>query len=135
MGISESRLKKRAVSPVIATVILVAVAITASVAVAFWMGDIASQYTKLESAKIVSVAYTSNNTIEVKVENVGTVSANITEVMVGKEHKPFNGTSLVEPGKETTLIIYHVEWVSGQKYKITILTSVENQYTKEITAP
>ncbi len=135
MGISEGRLKKRAVSPVIATVILVAVAITVSVAVAYWMGDIVSQYTKFESANIVSVAYTSNNTIAVKVENVGTVSANITEVMVGKEHKPFNGTSLVEPGKETTLMIYHVEWVSGQRYVITILTSIENQYTKETTAP
>ncbi len=128
-------MKKRAVSPVIATVILVAIAITVAVAVSYWMGAISLQYTKFESAKIVSVAYTSNNTIEVKVENVGTVSANITEVMVGKEHKSFNGTSLVEPGKETTLMIYPIEWISGQKYKITILTSIDNQYTKETTAP
>lgn len=35
--------KRRAISPVIATVILVAVAIT--VAVSYWMGSIAGQYT------------------------------------------------------------------------------------------
>jgi flagellin-like protein len=33
--------RRRAVSPVIATVILVAIAITVSVAVAYWMGGIA----------------------------------------------------------------------------------------------
>ncbi len=40
---------RKAVSPVIATVILVAVAITISVAVAYWMGGISSQYTKFEN--------------------------------------------------------------------------------------
>ncbi len=39
-------------SPVIATVILVAVAITVAVAVAYWMGGIASQYTKFEKVEI-----------------------------------------------------------------------------------
>jgi len=45
---------KRAVSPVIATVILVAVAITVAVAVAYWMGGIAGMYTKFEKVEIQS---------------------------------------------------------------------------------
>ncbi len=135
MGISEGRLKKRAVSPVIATIILVAVAITVSVAVAYWMGDIASQYTKFESAKIVSIDYTSNHTITVKIKNIGTTLMNITEVMVGDDTKPFNGTCIIEKDKETTLIIFNAEWTSGQKYQITILTSIENRYVKKTIAP
>ncbi len=52
---------KRAVSPVIATVILVAVAITVAVAVAYWMGGIAGMYTKFEKVEIQS-AYAPLNT-------------------------------------------------------------------------
>lgn len=43
---------KRGVSPVIATVILVAVAITVAVAVAYWMSGIAGQYTSFEKVEI-----------------------------------------------------------------------------------
>ena len=45
---------RRAVSPVIATVILVAVAITIAVAVAYWMGGISSQYTRFEKVEVTS---------------------------------------------------------------------------------
>lgn len=46
---------RRAVSPVIATVILVAVAITIAVAVSYWMGGISSQYTRFEKLEVTSV--------------------------------------------------------------------------------
>ena len=52
---------KRAISPVIATVILVAVAISVAVAVAYWMGGIAGMYTKFEKIEIQS-AYAPLNT-------------------------------------------------------------------------
>ena len=45
---------RRAVSPVIATVILVAVAITIAVAVSYWMGGISSQYTRFEKIEVTS---------------------------------------------------------------------------------
>ncbi|MCD6530301.1 type IV pilin, partial [Candidatus Bathyarchaeota archaeon] len=43
---------KRGISPVIATVILVAVAITVAVSVAFWMGGISGQYTRFEKLQV-----------------------------------------------------------------------------------
>ncbi len=43
---------RKAISPVIATVILVAVAITIAVAVSYWMSGIAGQYTKFEKVEI-----------------------------------------------------------------------------------
>jgi len=46
--------KRRAVSPVIATVILVAITITVAVAVAYWMSSIAGQYTQFEKVEIQS---------------------------------------------------------------------------------
>ena len=46
--------KRRAVSPVIATVILVAVTITVAVAVSYWMSGISGQYTQFEKVEIQS---------------------------------------------------------------------------------
>jgi len=46
--------KRKGVSPVIATVILVAVTITVAVAVAYWMSGIAGQYTAFEKVEIQS---------------------------------------------------------------------------------
>ena len=50
--------KRRAISPVIATVILVAVAITVAVGVSYWMSGIAGQYTSFEKVEI-KTAYAS----------------------------------------------------------------------------
>jgi len=70
------------VSPVIATVILVAVAITVAVAVAYWMGGIAGQYTKFEKVEIQSGVCTfdqtnGNWTITMKMKNTGTAAATL----------------------------------------------------------
>ena len=50
--------KRKGVSPVIATVILVAVTITVAVAVAYWMSGIAGQYTSFEKVEIQSAVIT-----------------------------------------------------------------------------
>ncbi len=73
-------------SPVIATVILVAVAITVSVAVAYWMGGIAGQYTKFEKVEIQSTLATINGpgnwTVRMKLKNTGTATANLIGVFI-----------------------------------------------------
>ena len=46
--------KRRALSPVIATVIIVAVTITVAVAVSYWLSGIAGQYTSFEKIEIQS---------------------------------------------------------------------------------
>ncbi len=73
-------------SPVIATVILVAVAITVSVAVAYWMGGIAGQYTKFEKVEIQStlatIAGQGEWTVTMKLKNTGTATANLIGVFI-----------------------------------------------------
>ena len=77
---------RKAVSPVIATVILVAVAITISVAVAYWMGGISSQYTKFEKVEVQNAIVTQNPaglwTIVVKLKNTGTSQCSITDAFI-----------------------------------------------------
>jgi hypothetical protein len=76
------------VSPVIATVILVAVAITVSVAVAYWMGGIAGQYTKFEKVEIQSAVCINNGTlwtVTMKLKNTGTETSTLISAFINDE--------------------------------------------------
>ena len=78
---------KRAVSPVIATVILVAVAITVAVAVAYWMGGIAGMYTKFEKVEIQSAYAPLNSTggywnITLVLKNTGSADSTLINAYV-----------------------------------------------------
>jgi len=90
-----SMLKNRkAISPVIATVILVAVAITIAVAVSYWMGGITSQYTKFEKVEIQS-AYAvktveSGWTVTLQVKNTGSAASTLSSVFINE--RPLNST-------------------------------------------
>ena len=81
---------RKAVSPVIATVILVAVAITVSVAVSYWMSGISSQYTQFEKVEIQS-GYSVKDTVAptgwdivLELKNSGSATSAITTVFVNE---------------------------------------------------
>jgi flagellin-like protein len=77
--------KRKGVSPVIATVILVAVAITVAVGVSYWMGGISSQYTQFEKVEI-STGWSEKSAegweIHITLKNSGSATATITHVFV-----------------------------------------------------
>lgn len=77
---------RRAISPVIATVILVAVAITVAVAVAYWMGGIAGQYTKFEKVEIQTATCVidsfGNWNVTIKLKNSGTATSSLIGVFI-----------------------------------------------------
>ena len=91
---------RKAVSPVIATVILVAVAITVSVAVAYWMGGISGQYTKFEKVEIKSAVCTQDSDLNwivaVTLKNSGTAIATLDAVFVNNDACA-NGTTPAAP--------------------------------------
>ena len=93
---------KKALSPVIATVILVSVTIVVAVAVAYWMGGIAGLYTRFEKIEITSayaVKDTSspyNYTVTVALKNSGSQDASIIYVLVnGKPSDQYSGSITV----------------------------------------
>ena len=81
--------KRKAISPVIATVILVAVAITVAVGVSYWMSGISSQYTQFEKVEI-QTGYatvdagtaTTGWDIQLSIKNSGSATATITHVFI-----------------------------------------------------
>ena len=82
---------RKAVSPVIATVILVAVAITVAVGVSYWMGGISAQYTQFEKIEI-QTGYATFETdsglvnsgwnVSLSLKNSGSASSTITHVFL-----------------------------------------------------
>jgi flagellin-like protein len=98
---------RKAVSPVIATVILVAVAITISVAVAYWMGGISSQYTKFEKVEVSSAVCdwsSANNrwTITLNLKNTGTSTTTITNAYINDRDVTTYGGVMPTNGNAST---------------------------------
>jgi len=90
--------ERRALSPVIATVILVAVAISVAVAVSYWMSSIAGQYTSFEKVEIQS-GYSDIQTdggwvITLVLKNGGSATANLITVFVNDEPVDFYGSTM-----------------------------------------
>ncbi len=116
---------RKAVSPVIATVILVAVAITVSVAVAYWMGGIAGQYTKFEKVEIQSAIVTigsgtGNWTVQLKVKNTGTATATLISAFVNDVEVNTYGVTVAGAGEITTNQTTSTSIPSGASYVINV---------------
>jgi len=76
---------KRGISPVITTVILVAVGIALAVAIGLWMSGLVSTFTRFEKLEVTSsYAVASGNTwtVTVQVKNTGSADATITSIMI-----------------------------------------------------
>jgi len=76
---------KKAISPVIATVILVAVTIVVAVSVSYWMGGIAGVYTRFEKVEISScyaVKIGGYYSITVQLRNSGSQDASLQHVLL-----------------------------------------------------
>jgi flagellin-like protein len=78
--------KRRAVSPVIATVILIAVAVALGIAVAFWASGLTSSFSKYEKLGVstqYSTLLSANNwNITLGGQNTGSSAASITQIQV-----------------------------------------------------
>ena len=147
---------KRGISPVVATVILVAVTIVVAVAVAYWMGGIAGLYTRYEKLEISSIyaeynATSKNWTITVTVKNTGSADATIdnilingkpydtgyTGVTVNPDPKTNNGISLKVGGEQDIEISVPQgePFVSGVSIEVRLHSAGGQEYPKTVTLP
>ena len=130
---------KRALSPVIATVILISVTIVVAVAVAYWMGAIATGYTSFEQielpttyAKWDSTGTFWNVTIELK--NSGSADASLNNVFVNDVPLKDYTTGLVAlvyNGANQTLTSISIAVNKGNSVTVSILLgqSTANGFT------
>jgi flagellin-like protein len=74
--------KNSGISPVVATVILVAVAIVIAIAVAFWASGLVGVFTRFEKLEIVSAIMTDERTFTVRIRNTGSADSALIQVVV-----------------------------------------------------
>ncbi|RLI44494.1 hypothetical protein DRO64_03895 [Candidatus Bathyarchaeota archaeon] len=123
------------ISPVVATVILVAIAIVIAIAVAFWASGLVGVFTRFEKVEIAAAYWDGANVI-VLAKNTGSAIATIDDIYInGKPHgvagftitfgDPPSGTACDHDGYATC--------EPGEAVQITVSGSFERGVTYEIS--
>ncbi|UCH70466.1 MAG: hypothetical protein JSV29_00310 [Candidatus Bathyarchaeota archaeon] len=119
---------KKALSPVVAAIILIAVTVAVSIAVAAWMGALTFTFMSTKELKITSMTFSgssgaANNTISITVTNPGTGKVTVGTIKVNDVSKTFPESPDFEAGTQHVLTVQSVGWTSGNKYKVTLLST------------
>ncbi len=119
---------RKAVSPVIGTVILIAVGIAVSVTVAYWEVGIASTYVKLEKVEIKSSVCTWNSTggywkIELSMKNNGPSSSTLMEAFVNNAEAQNYGIDAAVAGETSTNMTSSTLIMSGASIMVNVYIS------------
>jgi flagellin-like protein len=140
---------RKALSPVIASIILVAVTVAVSIAVAAWMGALTFSFTKTDQFSVTSMSFSGSsgtantNYINMTIQNTGsspwtiqsTAQVNsitgLTVISIGK------GALNCTNGKSISISITMNKggWASGNVYYVTLLFTDGNKITYQATAP
>lgn len=129
---------RKALSPVVAAIILIAVTVAVSIAVAAWMGALTFTFMKTEELKITGVTWQTGNAT-ISVTNTGASALTISSVTVDDVAKtPTYGGSIGSDGSlakgASGTITISFNWQSGLKYTFAVLTTSGNKYTYTTTA-
>ena len=125
---------RKALSPVVAAIILIAVTVAVSIAVAAWMGALTFTFMGYEKLEVTGVTWTPNTAFAITVENTGTKDCTINRVEVNhiKEDSVSPSLPLVFKTTDTTktlTVTLTVDYVNGSSYDIAVVTSAGNEFT------
>ena len=135
---------RKALSPVVAAIILIAVTVAVSIAVAAWMGALTFTFMKTEELKVVSINRSTwttgtpgNATLTVK--NSGTSDLTIDSIRVNDA--AVSDWGVVAPGDATLVpgedakIWVEYDYSIGDKYEFALYTATGNRFPYTSTAP
>jgi len=125
---------RKALSPVVASIILIAVTVAVSIAVAAWMGALTFTFMGTEQLDIRSVTWVGPNTgLNVTVYNTGTSPVTITQVWINNIDKTLSsnlGTGLTIADGGNSKVNVNYAYANGTNYDILIVTSKGNKFSK-----
>lgn len=119
---------KKALSPVIAAIILIAVTVAVSVAVAAWMGSTTAGFMRANELTIKNVKFNPGDelsgSIVLDVTNSGTTRYTISLIKVNGETRSwsFENSATIYPSGDETITISQAVTL-GAKYSISIFTA------------
>jgi flagellin-like protein len=121
---------KKALSPVIAAIILIAVTVAVSIAVAVWMGSLTFNFMETRELQVTSMTFSGTsgdtaNTISLQVTNPGTGKITLQGVKLNDQDASVATSSVTEynAGDNGTITLEAVGWESGFKYRVALIAS------------
>ena len=132
---------KKALSPVVAAIILIAVTVAVSIAVAAWMGALSVNFMQTEQLSITNAQFTTGQ-VALSVRNTGTADIVINYAKVNGLQCPVamsnstTGTALTTiPKNSDATVTVTTSWASGNSYQIVIMSAKGNSFPYNAVAP
>jgi flagellin-like protein len=132
---------RKALSPVVAAIILIAVTVAVSIAVAAWMGALTFTFMQTEELSFTGYTWDSEGAwIKITVKNTGSADMTLTNVRVNgvdAEDWGYTDTCPLPAGEDVDLTVTRAgNYSSGVKYEFTVITAKGNTFGPYIkTAP
>jgi flagellin-like protein len=128
---------KKALSPVVASIILIAVTVAVSIAVAAWMGALTFSFMGTEQLTVQKIRWGTSGlggagTFTLYVNNTGTKDATINQITVN--YAGVTGTItptlpyILRSTKSQSFIVTYA-WTNGTNYDISVVTSDNYKFT------
>ncbi|MEM2147244.1 MAG: archaellin/type IV pilin N-terminal domain-containing protein [Candidatus Bathyarchaeia archaeon] len=116
---------RKALSPVVASIILIAVTVAVSIAVAAWMGALTVGFMGSSSLTITNVTFNDDGTVTLAVKNTGTNKVTVSQVKVNNAVKNIDqeNSKLTYEAGETGNIIVELAYTEGNLYKFDLFDS------------
>jgi len=128
---------KKALSPVIAAIILIAVTVAVSIAVAAWMGLLTTGFMGYERLEITKVdwTWTTNRYVDITVVNTGTKDVTIKQININYAKVAAASINVTLPMQFKTTDLPQTfrvtfNYNNGTAYDISIVTTANNEFPK-----
>ena len=129
------RKNAKALSPVVASIILIAVTVAVSIAVAAWMGALTVGFMSTEEVKITSVTFTAT-TITLTVNNTGTSPVTLSEAWVNNvQMSSVTGLNSAISANSGTQIVITSAVTDGYNYQLKLISAQGNSFLYTAVAP
>ena len=136
----------KALSPVVASIILIAVTVAVSIAVAAWMGGMTIGFMNTEQIKITNVALADGppQTATITLQNTGSNPVTISDIYFANEKitaipvwTNATGSTITSKisGNTAALATFDQAYTDGGSYQIKVVTSQGNSFTFQANAP
>ena len=124
--------KRKALSPVVASIILIATAVALSIAVSAWTGALTFGFTSTEQVRISSMTFDiPSNTITVSVKNPGTSVVTFNEAWVNNVKQNLTNPvfpEVVTANSEMVLNITLSSLKEGYNYQVGLVSAKGNKF-------
>jgi flagellin-like protein len=124
MNFRKFRKNAKALSPVIASIILIAVTVAVSVVVAAWMGGISLGFMgNAEQVSIVNIQFTDSTHMSVLVQNTAGSDSNVTVAFIDGKTATVANTLIPKSSSAYVTVTSATAFNAGQAYQLKLITA------------